>query len=39
MKPYTHELRHDVFERRKLRPLRIGLKRQITIPKNYQIMY
>ncbi len=33
MKPYVCELRHDVFERRKLRPLRTGLKRQITIPK------
>lgn len=33
MKPYVRELRHDVFERRKHYHLRIGLKRQITIPK------
>lgn len=33
MKPYVRELRHDVFERRKHYHLRVGLKRQITIPK------
>lgn len=33
MKPYIRKLRHDVFERRKHYRLRIGLKRQVTIPK------
>lgn len=32
MKPYVRALRYDVFERRKDYRLRIGLKRQITIP-------
>lgn len=34
MKPYVRELRHDMFERRKRYNLRMGLKRQITIPIN-----